>query len=113
MTLELSAIHALCCPLVPVGTNNGIATLVFPAVPNGVTGTTYARFRLSTDTAAADPFGPAQDGEVEDYAVSILSLVGGKADSAKTKKIASGTSGAPPLDSDSRSDRFRGLIDTA
>ena len=34
---------------VPNGTNNGIVTLVFPPVPAGFFGKTYARFRLSTD----------------------------------------------------------------
>ena len=56
---------------VPDATSGGIVTLTFPAVPEGFTGTTYARFRLSTDAAAADPTGPASDGEVEDYAVAI------------------------------------------
>ena len=56
---------------VPNGTNNLIKTLTFPAVPTGFTGTTYARFRLSTDAAAANPTGAASDGEVEDYRVTI------------------------------------------
>ena len=55
------------------GTVDGVVTLVFPTVPAGFTGTTYARFRLSTDAAAADPTGPAADGEVEDYVARIAS----------------------------------------
>ncbi len=82
---------------VPNGTNNGIVTLTLPTVPTGFTGTTYARFRLSTDAAAADPIGAAADGEVEDYRVAITAPSSGLVDSAKTKKIASGTSGGPTL----------------
>ena len=39
---------------IPNGTNNGTFTLTFPVVPTGFTDKTYARFRLSTDTAAAN-----------------------------------------------------------
>ena len=46
-------------------------TLDFPVIPEDFTGTTYARFRLSTDSAAADPTGHAVDGEVEDYPATI------------------------------------------
>jgi ELWxxDGT repeat protein len=56
---------------VPNGTAAGVVTLIFPTVPIGYTGQTYARFRLSTDAAASDPIGTAADGEVEDYAVTI------------------------------------------
>ncbi len=45
--------------------------LSFPVVPSGSQGDTYARFRLSTDAAAANPTGAASDGEVEDHRVSI------------------------------------------
>ncbi len=57
----------------PIATGNfstGV-TLTFPAVPVGSASASFARFRLSTDTAAANPVGTASDGEVEDYAVSI------------------------------------------
>jgi microcystin-dependent protein/subtilisin-like proprotein convertase family protein len=40
------------------------------SVPAGFTGTTYARFRLST-TGGLDATGEASDGEVEDYQVTI------------------------------------------
>jgi hypothetical protein len=82
---------------VPDGTNNGIVTLVFPAVPGGFTGTTYARFRLSTDSAAANATGPASDGEVEDYRATITLPDGPPADSAKNTKIASSQNGGPAL----------------
>ena len=80
---------------VPNGTNKGIVTLTFPAVPAGFTGTTYARFRLSTDAAAANPTGAASDGEVEDYVATITKLGHGTA--ASTVKIASGLNGGPTL----------------
>ena len=54
---------------VPAGTNNAIVTLVFPAVPAGFTGHTYARFRLSSDPAAADAPEPPDPADV-------LSLLG-------------------------------------
>ena len=82
---------------VPSGTNNGIVTVAFPTVPTGFTGTTYARFRLSTDVAAANPTGAASDGEVEDYQVKINNPSSGLVDSVKTKKIATGTNGGPTL----------------
>jgi serralysin len=83
--------------LVPGNTNNGVVTLIFPVVPPGFTGTTYARFRLSTDVAAANPTGAAADGEVEDYRVTITRPASGTADSAKNTKIASNTGGGPVL----------------
>jgi hypothetical protein len=79
------------------GTNNGVVTLEFPTVPPGFTGTSCARFRLSTDAAAADPVGPASDGEVEDERVTIVQSSDGRADDSKTKKIASETGGGPAL----------------
>ena len=57
---------------VPTGTNNVPFTLDFGAVPTGFTGAVCARFRLSTDDAAANPTGPATDGEVEDYQITIV-----------------------------------------
>ncbi len=56
---------------VAAGTTAVTLTLPFPAVPAGSVATTYARFRLSTDSAAGQPTGGAIDGEVEDYAVTI------------------------------------------
>jgi uncharacterized repeat protein (TIGR01451 family) len=48
----------------------GTTTLTF-GVPEGFTGTTYARFRYSSDVAAANPTGSANDGEVEDYQITL------------------------------------------
>jgi uncharacterized repeat protein (TIGR01451 family) len=49
----------------------GGSTNLTPAVPAGAkAGVTYARFRCSS-TGGLAPTGPAADGEVEDYAVSI------------------------------------------
>jgi hypothetical protein len=81
---------------VPTGTNSGIVTLTFPTVPAGFTGTTYARFRLSTDVAAADPTGAAGDGEVEDYIAAIVEPSSGFV--KNFTKIASGAGGGPTLD---------------
>jgi large repetitive protein len=50
----------------------GTPAVLTPTVPAGaVPGVTYARFRCSTATGLG-PTGPAPDGEVEDYAVSIV-----------------------------------------
>ena len=54
---------------VPNGTSGNVI-LNFPVFPAD-TYNTYARFRLSTDPAAANSTGPATDGEVEDYSFSI------------------------------------------
>lgn len=58
---------------VPAGTTNGAVTLSFPAFSSvsDTATTTFARFRLSTDTAASQPTGAATNGEVEDHAVTI------------------------------------------
>jgi len=56
---------------VPDSTTDGRFTLTFPTIPAGSTGTTYARFRLSTDVAAENSTGAASDGEVEDYTFAI------------------------------------------
>jgi cyclophilin family peptidyl-prolyl cis-trans isomerase len=46
--------------------------LLLPAVPDNATTLTFLRLRLSTDPAAANPTGLADDGEVEDYVVEIV-----------------------------------------
>ncbi len=85
---------------VPTGTDNGTFTLAFPTIPIGTSaGPTYARFRLSTDIAAANPTGSAIGGEIEDYAASITLRSDGTANIAKTKKIASDINGGPTLGS--------------
>ncbi len=59
-----------------VGNGSGTATLAFGTVPAGFTGSTYARFRISSDTAATcSPTGPASDGEVEDYVADVQDAV--------------------------------------
>ena len=52
---------------------------------------------LSSDAAAANPVGPASDGEVEDYRVTITKPSNGTVDGPKTIRIASGTNGGPTL----------------
>jgi hypothetical protein len=50
----------------------GPLTLVYPVVPGGYTGPTFARFRLSFDAASVnEPTGFSPNGEVEDYVVTI------------------------------------------
>ena len=56
---------------VPTGTNAASVTLDFGSVPYSAAASTFARFRLSTDSTAGSPVGNAGDGEVEDYPVSI------------------------------------------
>ncbi|MBN1996409.1 T9SS type A sorting domain-containing protein [candidate division KSB1 bacterium] len=59
----------------PVIATPGIVTLLFPPVPMGSASQTYARFRLSTDVISInEPAGLAQDGEVEDWLVTIQGL---------------------------------------
>ena len=59
---------------VPAFTNGEVVTLTFPTVAGGFAGTTYARFRIgsSTDAAAANPYGAALAGEVEDYVAEVV-----------------------------------------
>ncbi len=81
---------------VPAGTNLGVVSLTFPTIPLGtVAGATYARFRFSTDAAAANSVGAAGDGEVEDYAATIATLSNGRVDGTQSQKILS-----PPNDPD-------------
>lgn len=82
---------------VPSGTTNGLLSLTFPTIATTFSGATYARFRLSTDSAAGNSIGAASDGEVEDYAATILQRSDGTANSAKNKKLASGANGTPTL----------------
>ncbi len=82
---------------VPSGVSNELFGLPMPLVSGEIAGPTYARFRLSTDAAAANPTGPAADGEVEDHRVTITALSNGTVDSPATKKIASGLNNAPDL----------------
>ena len=82
--------------VVPTGTAGSVVTLQFPVVPlNASLGTTYARFRVSTDSAGFNPTGAALDGEVEDYVASITLPSESVVDS--TIKIAHQTNGGPSL----------------
>jgi hypothetical protein len=82
---------------VPAGTTNGTFTLTFPVVPTGFTGRTYARFRLSSDVAAANPTGAATNGEVEDYVVTITGPSSGTVKANGATKLANGGTNMPPL----------------
>ncbi|WP_133161780.1 GEVED domain-containing protein [Deinococcus koreensis] len=54
----------------PVG--GGTFTLSWPSVGSVPLGTTYARIRISTDVPSTNSAtGPAPDGEVEDYAITV------------------------------------------
>lgn len=70
---ELSERASLAVPNKTAGT----VTLTFPTVPFAFASPTYARFRLSTDPAAAAPAGHARGGEVEDYVVTIAPVIFG------------------------------------
>ena len=80
---------------VPDGTIGERFTLTFPTIPDGSSGRTYARFRLSTDEAGQNSIGVVSDGEVEDYQFSIVLPTSGYVDSHL--KIANNTNGGPPL----------------
>ena len=83
---------------VPDSTDNETFILTFPTIPIGTaTGTTYVRFRLSTDSTAANSTGAATDGEVEDYSATITGLSEGSVSSGKSIKLASGLNGGPTL----------------
>jgi hypothetical protein len=81
------------------GTTNGIVKITFPTIPaNTPPGRTYARFRLSTSTAATGSAnGPISDGEVEDYPATIRLRSDGTINGSQYVKLASGTNGAPTL----------------
>jgi len=80
---------------VPSAAAASIVTLAFPTVPDGFQGETYARFRLSTDPAAAESTGPAADGEVEDYQVHITVPTQGVFNTGKTILLGEGRNGVP------------------
>lgn len=84
--------------VVPAGTTNGTFRLRFRTIPaTSPTGTTYARFRLSSDGAAGSAVGVATGGEVEDYAATVLLGDEGGIDTDKTQKIAHLANGGPAL----------------
>ena len=86
---------------VPDGTSAGVVTLQFPTVPDvigGIVLPTFARFRLSTDVAAANPTGAAIDGEVEDHQFFITQNSGGGiVNNGGIVRISDQTNGGPDL----------------
>ena len=95
---------------VPDGTSSDVFTLVFPAIAvDSSTGETYARFRLSTDSASADPIGPAGDGEVEDHLATIF-VSSEIAFASNSNNLISTASGGGPAVSDF--DDFGGSVTT-
>lgn len=62
--------------MLDVSGGTATAMLSFGTVAASFSGSTYARFRISSDTAAAcSPVGPASDGEVEDYVAEVKDAV--------------------------------------
>ena len=57
--------------VIPAGTNAGVFPVSVSIPDDAVTGTTFARFRVS-QTSGLGPAGAASTGEVEDYAFTIL-----------------------------------------
>jgi Ca2+-binding RTX toxin-like protein len=80
---------------VPDGSTDMRFTLTFPPIPIGLAGSTYTRFRLSTDVAGQNATGAASDGEVEDYAFSITAQTTGTVN--RFLKIAHELNGGPTL----------------
>ncbi|MEJ7590596.1 MAG: integrin alpha [Planctomycetaceae bacterium] len=83
---------------IPNASSKGRFTLTFPAIPTGSGGTTYARFRLSTNAAAANATGAATDGEVEDYKFVIQDQSKFPAEFVRPVRIAEGLNGGPDVD---------------
>ncbi|MGB0600461.1 MAG: FG-GAP-like repeat-containing protein, partial [Rubripirellula sp.] len=80
------------------GTGSERVTLLFPDIPEGAAGNTFARFRFSTDasfTSNPSPVGLATDGEVEDYAFTFVSQTAGTV--RKSVKLASLLNGVPAI----------------
>lgn len=84
---------------VPNASSKGRFTLTFPAIPEGSGGTTYARFRLSTDVSAVNPTGAATDGEVEDYKFVIQHPSKFPPEFVRPVIIAKGLHGGPNVES--------------
>ncbi|GAG16614.1 unnamed protein product, partial [marine sediment metagenome] len=87
------------------GSDSDLVQLSFPTVPVNFAGTTFARFRLSTDSAAENPTGFAVDGEVEDYRASITEIGTGRVD--HSLKTGHQIGGGPALVD---GDRFGGSV---
>ncbi len=76
-----------------VSANNETLTVVTHVPLTAKGGTTYARFRLSNDVAAASPTGAASDGEVEDYQITVDTTPTAPTATAPANCAASGNSG--------------------
>ncbi len=82
---------------VPSGTTAGRFTLTFPKLVGDIAGRTYARFRLNSEVAAANPIGPSSGGEVEDYSFQIMHRVKTPAEVFSTVRVAGDLNGGPVL----------------
>jgi len=82
---------------VPTVTTPGRFTLQFPKMLGDIAGGTYARFRLSSDAAAANATGAATGGEVEDYRFQIMKRVNLQDDAPESLRISSGVNGGPAI----------------
>jgi hypothetical protein len=82
---------------IPNGTTAGKFTLPFPAFLPPSPGSTFARFRISTDAAAANSTGLASDGEVEDYPFVVQPRV----DLRRPEIIFSNLAGGPAVEATS------------
>ena len=90
-----AAASELARSIIADGTDHGIATLRFPEVPDGLTGRTYARFRLAS-SGGIKGTGTVSEGEVEDYVVQVVQPARGAV--FGSVKITHNTSGGPALD---------------
>ena len=80
---------------VPAGTTAGRFTLTFPKLAGEISGSTYARFRLSSDPAAANSTGAANGGEVEDYRFQTINPVKTPLEVSGSVRVANGLNGGP------------------
>ena len=82
---------------VPNGTNNGIVTLVFPAVPGGFTGTTLRPVPPEHRCGGGESNGRSRGRRSGRLSRHDHRPSDGTAESSKTRKIASGINGGPAL----------------
>ena len=68
---DFDDLHERASAPVPNGSSGAQIKLNFDTVPTNAPSSSYARFRLSTDNAAANPTGQASNGEVEDFSITI------------------------------------------
>jgi len=82
---------------VPTGATTARFTLQFPKLSGNIAGDTYARFRLSSDAAAANATGAATGGEVEDYRFQIMNPVKMPVTVTASPRISAGVNGGPEI----------------